>query len=157
MINITEEQFEEQYTPIKNHLDENASFDGCMFETFDDEYDFVKRMAEQNKVWTIIEGDNNKMYYSTGVHLVNRLGFLVTEEPYKFETEVTIILEFDVQDKKGQWLEVGDDVDVDANLSDNRYDFRGTINSFDGSFVIVEDQEGDCFSVEGTELEKVIE
>jgi len=88
---ITEDQFYEKFNPVKNHLDDNASFDGCMFETYDEEVDFVFELAKKEKrVWTIIEGENDSMFYVTGFHYVNRIGFLVTEEEYTEETEVII-------------------------------------------------------------------
>ena len=41
-IEMTEDEWFDTYKPIKNHLDENASFDGHMFETYDGEVAFVK-------------------------------------------------------------------------------------------------------------------
>jgi hypothetical protein len=31
---LTEDNFDEIYTPIQNHLDEDATFDGTMYETY---------------------------------------------------------------------------------------------------------------------------
>lgn len=81
---ISEEDFEEQFLPIKNHLDDNASFNGCMYETYGKELDFVFELSKTTKrVWTIIEGDKNTLYCVAGFHLVNRLGFLITEKPWE--------------------------------------------------------------------------
>jgi hypothetical protein len=100
MRELTEEQFDEQYELVTNHIDDNASFDGNMFETFDDELTFVIQMAEQNRVITIIEGDEDvenefgeptlNMFYVSGMHLVNRIGYLVTKEPITEEFEVKL-------------------------------------------------------------------
>ena len=97
---ITEDQFYEEYKPIKNHLDDNASFDGCMFETYGEEVQYVFELAKkENRVWTIIEGDDG-MCFSAGFHYVNRLGFLITEKPY---------------DSEEDWVEIDDDFDSDEN------------------------------------------
>ena len=90
MKKITEEEFDEQFETVENHLEENASFSGCMFETYGEELDYVFELSKKEKrVWTIIEGEGeNEMYYVTGFHLVNRIGFLVTKEPYTEELEV---------------------------------------------------------------------
>ena len=81
---ITEEDFYENYVPQKNHLDDNASFDGCMYETYGKEVDYVFELAKNSKkVWTIIEGDDDSMVYLAGFHRVNRLGFLVTEKEWE--------------------------------------------------------------------------
>ena len=47
------------YKPIKNHIDENSSFDGCMFETYGDEVEFVKAQDE-NRIWMYGDGDDGE-------------------------------------------------------------------------------------------------
>jgi len=84
---ISEETFYEEYKPQINHLDDNASFDGCMYETYGEELEYVFELAKkQKRVWTIIEGDEG-MCFSAGFHYVNRLGFLITEKPYESEED----------------------------------------------------------------------
>tara|TARA_Y100000389_G_C17451682_1_gene515311 strand:+ start:2084 stop:2389 length:306 start_codon:yes stop_codon:yes gene_type:complete len=100
MRELTEEQFDEQYELVTNHIDDNASFDGNMFETYDEELTFVREMAKENRVITIIEGDEDienefgeptlNMFYVSGMHLVNRIGYLVTKEPITEEFEVKL-------------------------------------------------------------------
>ena len=87
---MNEEQWEDEYKPIKNHIDTNASFDGYAFETFDEELEFVKK-ADPKKVWTIVEGDDNEIYYVSGFHYVNRLSYIITEKSWT--EEITIKLE----------------------------------------------------------------
>jgi hypothetical protein len=101
VLQLTEEQFDEQFELIENHIDDNASFNGCMFETYGDEIDFVLEMAKENRVITIIESDceedindsgevNACMYYVSGYHFVNRIGYLITKEPITEEFEVKL-------------------------------------------------------------------
>lgn len=40
-----------------------------------------------NQVWTVVEGDNGKLYAITGFHIVNKLHYVVTEEPWTEEDE----------------------------------------------------------------------
>ena len=90
---LTEDQFDEQFTLVENHIDNNASWGGAMFETFGEELDYVRMKAERgNNVWTIIEGDDDSMFIVSGVHLVNRIGYLITREEWTEETEVEIDL-----------------------------------------------------------------
>jgi hypothetical protein len=42
---LTEDNFDEIYTPIQNHLDEDATFDGTMYETMV-ELDFVFSVSQ---------------------------------------------------------------------------------------------------------------
>lgn len=92
---MTEDEFYEKFHPVTNHIDNNASFSGCMFETYSPEIDFVFDLAKKEKrVWTIIEGDDDTMFYVTGFHYVNRLGFLITKETYEEEIEVQLDTNF---------------------------------------------------------------
>jgi len=99
LVQLSELDFDAKFELINNHLDNNASFDGKMFETYSPEIDFVLEMAKQNRVITIIEGDCEQdedgnetpcMFYASGYHLVNRIGYLITKEPITFEFEVKI-------------------------------------------------------------------
>ena len=82
---LTEEEWFEQFKPIPNHLDENASFNdgdhGYMFETYGEELEFVKAQ-EPNRIWTYFDGDDGGTYISDGYHVVNRIGYFVTTVPY---------------------------------------------------------------------------
>lgn len=98
---MTEAIFDEKYTPQINHLerakasstvdDEDiCSFNGTMYETFGADLDYVREMAKENRVVTIIEGEDeigedgeehSVLYYSSGYHFVNRIGYLVVDKP----------------------------------------------------------------------------
>ena len=110
--NLTEEEFYTKFNLVKNHIDKNASFNGCMFETYGRELDYIFEMSKKNCVVTILEGNeeeereetftdsfgveikeialNANMYFASGLHCVNRFGFLVLDKPYKYEFEVKI-------------------------------------------------------------------
>jgi hypothetical protein len=105
LIKLSEEEFFEKYNIQKNHIDNNASWDGCMFETYGEEVDYCWKLSmKENRVWTIIECDADEtvidedgdeyypseLYIISGFHFVNRLGFLVSENSYEHETEVKI-------------------------------------------------------------------
>lgn len=80
---ITWEHFEEKFKPMKNCLDSNASYDGCMYETYGKEDEYVSSMAlkEPRRVWTVVENDEGELCLVDGWHLVNRIGYIITEEP----------------------------------------------------------------------------
>jgi hypothetical protein len=90
MKTLTGHEFTEQFTLIPNHLDENAAFDGYMFETFGEEVKYVQEVAKisPNKIWTIVDGEGSSVWYTSGYHFVNRLGYLITEEEWTEETDV---------------------------------------------------------------------
>jgi len=77
----TWDEFEAQFRPVANHLDTNASYDGMMFETYGDELIFVNARPPEN-VWTLIDtGDTS--WIVPGFHLVNRMGYIVTLNPWQ--------------------------------------------------------------------------
>jgi hypothetical protein len=87
MNNFIEMDFDEwceQYKPIINHIDSNASFDngegGVMFETYGDEVEFVKSQSPAN-IWMYGQGDDGGTYVWNGWGFVNRLGYFITEVP----------------------------------------------------------------------------
>ena len=87
---ITEDQFLEEYQPIRNRVaKEERSWDGTMFETFGDELAFVESQP-MDRVWTWVEGENGT-HVSSGFHTVNRIGHFVTKKPFSealsFEVE----------------------------------------------------------------------
>ena len=79
-------EFFDQYMPIQNHLDDNASLDGCMYETYGEELKFVSDTfrIRPDTVWTLIDGDDGSPIILNGYRLVNCIGYLVTAvaEPY---------------------------------------------------------------------------
>jgi hypothetical protein len=98
MKNITEDQFYDLFNLIDNKIDLNAAFGGKMFETYGPELAFVQQMAKQNRVITIVETDEAEegdvvipmMYYVSGYHVVNRIGYLITDAPIDFEFECVL-------------------------------------------------------------------
>jgi hypothetical protein len=105
LIKLTEDEFYERFNPIKNHFysnPEDCSYDGCMFETYGKEVDYIKElMADGGKasVWTIIETEGN-FYFVSGWHYVNRFGYLVTNEPVPEDEEYEVKLDTEVDEPK---------------------------------------------------------
>lgn len=80
--------FEAKYKPIKNFLDSNASLDGTMFETYGEELDFVRKQPA-NTIWTYCD-DGENGWLTSGYHLVNRLGYVVCQEPCDEDVDVPL-------------------------------------------------------------------
>ena len=95
-VDMTEDEFYNSFNCVKNHLDGNASFDGCMFETYGAELLHIQELCKSDvmkqTVWTIIEVEG-KMFYVSGFHFVNRFGYLVTEEPVKDGLEIEVAID----------------------------------------------------------------
>lgn len=78
---MTYEQWIEIYKPIKNHFNELAPLDGTMFETFDRELQLV-RAANEDHVWTLVEGEDDEWILTNGFHFVNRIGYVISAVPF---------------------------------------------------------------------------
>lgn len=80
MRQMTYEEWNEEFVPMVNPFDTNASFDGTMFETYDKELGFVLGVnsCSPYKVWTYVDGDGGT-YIVDGYHLVNRIGYFITQ------------------------------------------------------------------------------
>ena len=86
LIELTQEEWFDQFQPIPNHLDDNASFQtedgiGYMFETYDDELRFVQSQ-EPNRIWTYCDNDFGGTSIFQGMRIVNRIGYFVTSVPF---------------------------------------------------------------------------
>ncbi|WP_420419645.1 hypothetical protein [Pacificispira sp.] len=66
------------YRPVRNGHRPDAPFDGLMFETFGDELETILA-ATPGCVWTLVEGDDDTVVVVSGFHVVNRLGYFLTE------------------------------------------------------------------------------
>ncbi len=77
------------YKPIPNNIVEDSSFDGTMFETYGDEVAFVKK-ADPAYIWMYGDGDDGGTYIWNGWHIVNRIGYFITEVPCPADTTIQV-------------------------------------------------------------------
>lgn len=85
---IPEDEFFDDYKPVKNHLASDNGFDGYLYETYGDELEFV--CQQPNKaIWTLVDGDS-EMCILSGYHLVNRLGYFITARHWETESHVPL-------------------------------------------------------------------
>lgn len=102
METITLDKFFADYKPQINHIvraktnsdiaDEDiTSWSGCMYETYGEELDYINSFFKhrnlflhQRQIWTIIENDDD-LVVQAGYHLVNRMGYIVTEKSWNNE------------------------------------------------------------------------
>lgn len=126
-IEMTEDEWWDTYKPIRNHLDENASFSngeyGCMFETYGEEVEFVKAQDE-DKIWMYGDGDDGGSYIWSGWGFVNRMGYFITEVPCPPDTTIQIKISSYWWVCEGCGFEVEDDVEQ----------YRDMFSEFDDDF-----------------------
>tara|TARA_R110002020_G_scaffold188167_12_gene386856 strand:- start:10 stop:309 length:300 start_codon:yes stop_codon:yes gene_type:complete len=85
------DEFVSIYKPIKNTIVEDSCYDGYMFETYDREFNFVKKMQKKNPyyIWTLLDCDT----ITQGLHFVNRMGYFICEVPFDEDGEYEYFFE----------------------------------------------------------------
>ena len=116
-------EWDKFYSPVKNHLDENASLDGIMFETYGEELQYVLKQ-DIKSVWTYIQGDDG-VYIIPNYHLVNRIGYFITSTPWENE-DVSVIVSLDR--------------DWDGHLRDLSIEDLGNITCWDCGIAKMDDE-----------------
>ncbi len=104
-IELTEDEFDDQYPLVPNHMNRSAGWaigedGGCLFETYGQELDFVKRQ-DRRRVWTLIYGDDGDLYVVSGLHHVNRVGYLLSRDPVPPDSTIQVLIPMD-RDNEGQ-------------------------------------------------------
>jgi hypothetical protein len=72
------------YLPVKNPYDSNAAIDGCLLQPYGEQWEFV-RQHDNCQIWTLVVTDlmrSTVWEISSGIHVVNRSGFLITQGPF---------------------------------------------------------------------------
>jgi hypothetical protein len=94
-LEMTEDEFLDRFHPLPNHLSDTAGFDfgegGCLFEASGPELAFV-RAQPSARVWTVVDGDDG-MEITEGMHVVNRIGYLVTDRCCPPDTFISVSLD----------------------------------------------------------------
>jgi hypothetical protein len=93
-IEMTEDEFDAQYPLLVNHLNPRASWAfnddrGCLFETYGEELAFV-REQDSRTVFTLVDGDDGDLYVLSGLHYVNRIGYLISSTPVPDDTVIEV-------------------------------------------------------------------
>jgi hypothetical protein len=99
---LTMDDFDNKYTTQYNQVelkkfqamedtgnllpDDMCSFGGCMYETFGEDLECVRR-TDNKYIWTIVDGDDGDLLIIAGFHIVNRFGYLITDEAWEDEYE----------------------------------------------------------------------
>ena len=98
---MTEDDFDARYTTVDNHITGK-----WFFETYGEELDYIKSLDERY-VWTYQDDDQGFPCYTAGYHFVNRIGYIVTKQPWRNPNEfVAIFSESEKVAKRKEWAEM---------------------------------------------------
>jgi hypothetical protein len=102
LIQFSEDEFSARYKLKVNHLNPTASWacgegPGCLFEPYGEELAFA-RSQDPRAVWTLIDGDDGDQRVVSGMHFVNRIGYLISTEPVSAATTVEVCIPMELDD-----------------------------------------------------------
>lgn len=61
----------------------HSDSDDALFEIEYDDYDLIDRHLASKTLWTLVEGEDEKMWLLPGLHRVNRLSLHISQLPGK--------------------------------------------------------------------------
>lgn len=77
---MDEQVWVDKYKPVQNPFTTGRSYENTLFETFGQEYEYVKTQNPYT-IWTLMEGDQGDWFIASGHHWVNRLGYFICSVP----------------------------------------------------------------------------
>jgi len=86
-IALTDGQWEDQFKPVDNIIEPDND---QRFETYGKELDYVRLMESERRVWTCVEGEDDKLITVNGMAFVNRLYYYVCDVPYEPDTDYEV-------------------------------------------------------------------
>jgi hypothetical protein len=93
---IDEDAFIHRFRPIPNHLEFDSGFDygngSCLFSAAGKSFKHVLAQ-DRRRIWTVIEGDEGQLFIESGLHIVNRLGYIITAEPIADGMAYSVLLD----------------------------------------------------------------
>ena len=69
------DEWNNKYHPINNDLDDEAMLDTLLLP--------ILLKIDKHFVWTVVDGENDKLIILPGFHYVNRLGYYATDNPWE--------------------------------------------------------------------------
>ena len=80
------DEWEEKYTALKNPKsdEDDEGLSAIMFETYGEELNYIQTEVDIHIIWTWVDGDEGS-YLVAGYHIVNRIGYFVTEKMWDDE------------------------------------------------------------------------
>lgn len=88
-IEMDEDEFIDRYEP---ETDEDGNI-YVQREPYDpNDWAFCQKAAQENRCWTMLDVDGH-LFLSEGIHIINRLYYIVTKQSYPPNTFITVIMD----------------------------------------------------------------
>lgn len=83
---ITWEEWEATYQPTPNPAKQEHE---VFWQAYYDSLRDIPKSVPHERIWTMIDGDGIYAHLVSGIHIVNRLGYFVTDVPWTEDVFVT--------------------------------------------------------------------
>ena len=81
---LHEDAFDAFFVPYRHPKTRHGVWGGMGLETFGEDF-LLARSIDDNYIWTVVEsGCDSDQWISPGIHYVNRICYLVTENPHNW-------------------------------------------------------------------------
>jgi len=77
------EEWEKIYKPKKSP-EKHSSYNNTLIESYRENWGYLKKQNIRN-IWTLVVGDGDFFIILPGAHVVNRLGYFVTEKEWEHD------------------------------------------------------------------------
>jgi hypothetical protein len=88
-IQMTEDEWDEKFTLIENHI---QGYGTQLFETYGEELAFVISQPA-DRIWTMVDTEGNGTSIISGMWLVNRIGYFISEESFSMDDDIEICIQ----------------------------------------------------------------
>jgi len=90
---VLQKELSKQEDNDQTTIEDLAPFEGCMYETYGEEFERVKEVLAKSpkKIWTLIDNNNGWFGIVAGFYIVNRVGYLISENEWSDENEEYVI------------------------------------------------------------------
>jgi hypothetical protein len=82
---LTEDEFDEQFKP------EDCPESGWKQRDFPEDAEMIETARLEQRLWTMVETDNDGMALLSGMHVVNQIYHIITEKPWDCDYTVEIL------------------------------------------------------------------
>lgn len=84
MVEFNFDSFVEEFEPMPNQFNKDASFCGYMFETYGEESEFIKLESQKNpkNIWTALDDDERGVVIINGYYVLDSIGYFISKKEF---------------------------------------------------------------------------
>jgi hypothetical protein len=82
-------EFDTVFTTEDVTLMQSENFEDGLgqYETYGEDFEYVRNFPNQKRVWTVIDGEDDNLWIIAGLHFVNRVCYVISDQEWKSELD----------------------------------------------------------------------